>query len=172
MKKNNNTMKNSFPYLILLIVIVGTITFFNYNKYEVNKLTTGELLQEIDKGTITEITITPKASESGYYIEGKLKSYKELEYFKTFVISADIENVTTYAKENNISVYKQNKDAGGMSILLIIINLVPYVFLAGLVYFIFTKLGAGNNRSMDFGRSKAKLASEGTVKFKDVAGLK
>ena len=37
----------------------------------------------------------------------------------------------------------------------------------------FTKLAAGNNKSMDFGRSRAKLSEDGgQVRFTDVAGLK
>ena len=173
MKKNQNTVKNSFPYLILLLVILGTVYFWGYSQNEVHNLSVGELLKEIDKNTITEITITPKASESGYYVEGKLKSYNETEKFKTFIIAPDIDNITDYAKDNNIKVYEQKKDAGSTSILVILINVVPYIFLFGMIYFIFTKLSAGNNRSMDFGRSKAKLVTEpGKVKFIDVAGLK
>ena len=37
----------------------------------------------------------------------------------------------------------------------------------------FTKLAAGNNKSMDFGKSRAKLSEDGgQVRFSDVAGLK
>ena len=31
--KKNNTIKTSFPYMILLVIILGTFVFFNLNKY-------------------------------------------------------------------------------------------------------------------------------------------
>ncbi len=171
--KKNSVVKNSFPYLILIIVILGTFLFLNYDGKKVRELTTGELLKEVDKKTISEIKITPKASESGYIIEGKLKDYKDNESFKSYVIDPDIEEITKYAKDNNVKKYETMKDPGSSSILYIIINLLPIIVMAILAFLLFSKLSQGNNKSMDFGRSRAKLSEDGgNIKFKDVAGLK
>lgn len=170
--KKNKQLQTAFPYLILILVILGTALFFNYNKYQVYNLTTGELLEEVGKKTITELVITPKASESGYYVEGKLKSYKETEKFKAFVIGPSIELITNYAQTNNLKEYVQNKDQGSFSFFMLVLDLIPYLFLGGMVFFIFTRM-AGGNKSMDFGRSRAKLAEDGgKTKFDNVAGLK
>ena len=42
-KNNNNVFKASFPYIILLLVVLGTLLFFNFAGSEVHELTTGEL---------------------------------------------------------------------------------------------------------------------------------
>ena len=171
--KNNNRVRNSFPYLILGLVILGTIMFFNYNRYQIHDLTVGELLREMDERTITEIIITPRTRESGFHVEGRLESYGEFEKFRTFIITADIETITSFARENEIEVYEQNRDAGSLSVFIILINIIPWLFLAAIIYFVFIKLASGNNKSMDFGRSKAKLAEDGgSTKFENVAGLK
>ena len=171
--KKNNTIKTSFPYMILLVIILGTFVFFNLNKYEIHELSTGELINEIREENVTELTITPKSSDSVYYITGKLKDYDKTESFTARVISEQMPIVTQYAEDNELDLYDTNKDPGTSALLLIISNILPLLLLVGLTYVLFSKLTAGNNKSMDFGRSRAKLSEDGgQVRFKDVAGLK
>lgn len=171
--KKNNAVKISFPYVILLIIILGTLLYFNYAKEEVHKLSTGDLIKEIDKETITELTITPNNNDSVYYIEGKLVGYKETETFEAKVVSEQVNTIIKYAEENDLDGYDTKKDPGTSSILMIIGNILPIILLVVATFYLFNKLASGNNKSMDFGRSRAKLSDEsGQIGFKDVAGLK
>ncbi len=173
MKKKNNTYAAMAPWAILAIALVIALFFVNGNSTKVNELKTGELIQAIKKEEVTEITITPKSSESVYYIEGKLKDYDKNESFTAKVISEDVKTITEYALEQNIKEYDTKKDPGSSNLGYIIINVVPIAFLIIAAYFMFTKLAAGNNKSMDFGKSRAKLSEDGgQVRFGDVAGLK
>ena len=172
-RKNNNITKNVFPYAILLVIIVGTLFLLNINGTKVNELTAGELLKEMNSNNVTEITITPKSSESIYYVEGKLKSYGDNESFKAKLIESEIGNVTNYVTKNEITEYKNESDPGSSSFVYILVNVAPFVIILILCYVFFTKIASGNKNSMDFGRSRARL-SDGNygAKFKDVAGLK
>ncbi len=172
-RKNQSTMKNLFPYLILIVVMFVVFSLLNIGRTLTHELTTGELMSEITSKNVTEITITPSGEESVYYIEGKLSNYKENEKFKTAVVEAEIESIVKYAETNNLKVYETNPDPGSVSWIYIIINILPLVILVGATYFIFIKMANSNKGSMDFGKSRAKLSSDGgKVKFKDVAGLK
>ena len=107
--KNNNMLKVSFPYFILLIVVIGTLFFFNIAGNEVHDLTTGEFMTAIDKEEVVELTITPKSSDSVYYLEGKLEGYNEHESFKTKIIPEDVEKILKtldLINENNKRKYK------------------------------------------------------------------
>jgi len=171
--KNNNTIKNLFPYLILVAVIFFVLTVLNLGGAVNHELTTGELLKELEKEKVTEITITPSSTDSVYYIEGKLKDYKEKESFTSKVVEKDLTEITNYAKENDLEVYNTNKDPGSISFLYIVVNILPLVIIVVASYFLFTKMASGNKNSMDFGRSRAKLSEDGgNVKFSEVAGLK
>ena len=173
MKKRNNTYAAMAPWAILAIALVMALFFVNGNSTKINELKTGELIQAIKNEEVTEITITPKSSESVYYIEGKLKDYDKNESFTAKVISEDVDTITEYAKEQNIKEYDTEKDPGSSNIGYIILNIVPIVVLIVAAYFMFTKLAAGNNKSMDFGKSRAKLSEDGgQVRCSDVAGLK
>ena len=174
MKRNNqNTIKNLFPYLILVVVIFAVLSFLNLGGTLTHDITTGELIKEMGNKNVTEITITPSSEESVYYVEGKLSEYKDNEKFKATVVEAEVENITKYADANNLKVYETNPDPGSISWIYILVNVVPLVVLVGASYFIFIKMANSNKGSMDFGKSRAKLSSDGgKVRFKDVAGLK
>ena len=173
-KKNNaNFMKNMFPYLLLLGVMLATFVILDLKGNKVNELSTGELLTAVHNNKVTEITIMPKSSESVYYVEGKLDDYEKNESFKSKVIEAEIDTITDYIAENNVEAYKTESDPGSSSILYIVVNVLPLVIIVIASYFLFSKLASTNKNSVDFGRSRAKLSdSNFQVKFKDVAGLK
>ena len=172
-KKNNNITKNVLPYAVLLVIIAATLFLLNLSSIKVNDLSAGELLNELSNKTVTEIKVTPKSSESIYYVEGKLKNYKENESFKTKVIESEIDTISKYVTENKITKYENKSDPGSSSIVYILVNVAPFVIILIVCYIFFTKIASGNKNSMDFGRSRAKL-SDGNfkVKFNDVAGLK
>ena len=172
-RTNQNAMKNLFPYLILVVVIFIVLSVLNLGRTITNELTTGELMSEIANKNVTEITITPSGEESVYYIEGKLNGYEENEKFRATVVEAELSNVVKYAESANLEVYETNPDPGSVSWVYILINVVPLVILVGATYFIFVKMANSNKGSMDFGKSRAKLSSDGgKVRFSDVAGLK
>lgn len=173
MKKRNNAYISMLPYVIVLLIILVAMFSLNFQGSKINKLKTGELIQEIKNEKVTELTITPKSSESVFYIEGKLDGYDKNESFVTKVVSGEIDTILDYAKEQNIKEYETNKDPGASNFLYIVVNTVPIILIAIFAYILFTKLAAGNNKSMDFGRSRAKLSDDGgSTRFSDVAGLK
>ncbi len=173
MKKKNNAYLSMLPYVVVAVIIVVALLLLNGNQPKVNKIDTGELITAIQNNEVTEITITPKSSEGVYIIEGKLKDYGESESFTTRVISEEVNTITKYAEEQGIEEYKTNKDPGSTNIAYILVNVLPIVILIVAAYFMFTRLTSSNNKSMDFGRSRARLSEDGgKVRFTDVAGLK
>ncbi len=170
--QNNNRVKNTLPYLILFGVIIVVLIILQFQGNTVNKLTTGELLQEIKKDNVTEITITPNSGESVYYVEGKLKGYKEGESFKTKLIESEVETISQYVEKNNIKEYDTKSDPGSSTFLYIVVNVLPFVLMVVLGYVLIKKLAMSNKNSVDFGRSRARLSNDSDKKsFKDVAGL-
>ena len=87
--KKNSTLKNLYPYIVIALIFIGIMYFLNFGNKEVHNLTSGQLISEVNKESITSIKITPKSSESIYIIEGKLKSYGKDESFKAKVLDKD-----------------------------------------------------------------------------------
>ena len=172
MKKNNVT-KQTMPYLILVLVILGTLVFYNMGQTKVNKFTYDELITELSKDTVKSIEVTPKSNAGVYNIKGKLESYSKNEEFRVDVPLSEtvIDKVLSYADNNEFEV-KTNTNPENSSIITILVNVVPFVLLIGATFFLFSKISGGNKNSMDFGKSRAKLSEDGgRVRFTDVAGL-
>ncbi len=171
--KKNNAVRNFFPYLVLFVIIVITLLILNMGGRKVNELTTGELITALENGEVTEITITPKSSESVYYVTGKLEEYADNETFSTRVVEAELSNVLALAEEGEIEKYETESDPGSSTFLYIIVNVLPLILLVVISYILFSKLASSNKGSMDFGKSRAKLSDDKhQAKFTDVAGLK
>ena len=165
--------KNLLPYVFLLVFFIGCLVAFKMFNNTVNELTYDEFLQDLNGGKITELTITPKVRTDTYKLTGKLDEYKDNEYFILYIPqSEEFISKITAAKEGTGS-FKLTiiNDPEASSWLLVIANVVPYIILGGLVIWVFTKQLGGGNKSMDFGKSRAKLVEESKATFKDVAGL-
>ncbi len=172
MRKNNNYVKQSMPYFILLLVIVGIMTFYQLSQYKVKILTYDQFISELDKKEVNRLEIVAKSGAGVYYITGTLKGYSDKESFEVNApLSESVVNkVTEYAENNNITLIT-GENPEGSKMLDVIINVVPIVVLVGSMMWLLNKLGRTNNNSMDFGRSKAKLSEEAKAHFSDVAGL-
>ena len=171
---NKREMKKSImPYTFLLVFILGCLLVFNLFNTTINELTYDEFIKNLNGGKITELTITPKVRTETYQLEGKLEEYDNNEYFILYLPkSEEFISKITDAKEttSNFELTIKN-DPEASSWLNIIIEIVPILALVGVTIWLFSKQLGGGNKSMDFGRSRAKLVEESKATFKDVAGL-
>ena len=171
---NNKTVKKGLlPYIFLfLFIIICLLMFNNFNK-KVNELTYDKFIKELESNEITELNIIPKISSNTYEVTGKLKDYEETESFILTLPQSDefISKIRDAADENKFKL-EIKEDPNSSEWLAFIIEIVPLVLLVGATFWLFTRQIGGNNKSMDFGKSRAKLLEEGTkTNLKDVAGL-
>ena len=166
--------KGLLPYLFLFIFMIGIFYAFNLLNKEVHIFNYGELIQSFEENKVESITIVPRDRAMVYEVRGKIKDYKENE---TFFIRVPLTNevivdILNFQKEYNFKLETEVDPESG-SIVLILVNFLPIVLLIGATFFIVTRQMSGANRSMDFGRSRAKLhEDEKKVNFDNVAGLK
>ena len=172
MKKNNNYVKQSMPYFVLLLIIVGIMSFYELSQYKVNVFTYDQFISELDKKDVKDLEITAKSGAGVYYITGSLKEYGSKESFKVNAPLSDavVNKVMKYVESDVITLIT-GENPENNNVLAVILNVVPTIMLIGAMLWLFSKLGKSNNNSMDFGRSKAKLSEEAKAHFSDVAGL-
>ena len=171
--KKNDVAKRSMPYLVLILVIMGAMVFYNIGQVKVNELSYDELISELSKDTVEKIEVTPKSSAGVYTVEGTLKDYGKNEIFKVNVPLSEsvLDKILTYADNNEFEV-ETNTNPENSSLVTILVNVVPFVLLIAATFYLFSKISGGNKNSMDFGKSRAKLSEDGgRVRFTDVAGL-
>jgi len=169
-----NVKRGMLPYLLLIFVVLGVWYIVSVGNTKVNDLTYDKFLVEIKNENVEEVLITPNASEGTYNITGKLKGYEENETFSVKAPLTDSIIAQIVAIDSDLN-YKLDTepDPGSSPLLLIIVNVLPIVLLVGLGFWFFSKQMNSAGKSMDFGKSKARLNTEkNKVTFKEVAGLK
>src|SRR5246127_5669636 len=126
-----------------------------------------EFMAKVDEGDVKEVTMY--LSPNSYELQG--------EYVKT----ANRKFRVTVPKENSPEITKNLRDkAVQLSVkevrsgdwVLILLNALPLLLLAGFVFFLMRQMQAGGNKALSFGKSRARLLSAQQKKatFKDVAG--
>lgn len=171
---NRKTVKKGLlPYLFLFLVMLGVVYFLNVANKKVNVITYDEFLGFASEGEVDKINITPNSRASLYDVKGTLKSYGENESFTFKMPLTDevISNIMELQQSKGF-VVDASADPESSTILLIIVNVLPMVIIVGAAFYFITKQMGSANKSMDFGRSKARLSENNNkVTFDDVAGL-
>jgi len=170
---NKNIRKRYFPYVLMALFFVGVYMMMNVFNKDVKTIQYNEFISYLEKGEVTEISVTPKDSAKIYEVVGKLKSYKDREYFFVRVPLSDVvlSNILSYKDTSELKM-TVNKDPSTSSWLYVIVNVVPFLLIGGLAIMFLNKQMGGAGKSFDFGKSRARLSSENNkTTFKDVAGL-
>lgn len=171
---NKKAVKRSaLSYLFLFIVIIGVMYFINVLNTKVNTLSYSEFIQAMEEGKIEEVTITPAGSASVYELTGKLEGYSKNEsyYAKAPLTDATIKELYAGRDEYGFKI-KTSKDPESSLLLALLVNVLPLVLLVGVGFYFITKQMGSANKSMDFGKSRARLNDDRKkVTFSDVAGL-
>jgi cell division protease FtsH len=126
-----------------------------------------EFMAKVDQGDVKEVTMY--LSPNSYELQGE------------YVRPANHKFRITVPKENAPEITKNLRDkAVQLSVkevrsgdwVLILLNALPLLLLAGFVFFLMRQMQAGGNKALSFGKSRARLLSAQQKKatFKDVAG--
>ncbi len=171
---NRKTVKKSaLSYLLLFILIVGVMYLINVLNTKVNQLSYSEFIQKMEDGELVEVNIKPSGSGGIYTLTGTLEGYEENE---SFYAEAPLTDSTIQEIYEGRDTYKfkitTHKDPSSSVLLLFVINVLPIILIIGAGAYFLTRQVGSTNKSMDFGKSRARLNDDRKkVTFKDVAGL-
>ena len=171
---NKKTAKKGLlSYTLLIVFILAIFYLVNVMNQTVNYITYDDFVKNVEKENIEEIYITPKTRASVYEITGVMKNYEEGETFFVRVPLSDvvIDRVMQLGDDGKFKLDVAT-DPESSTFLLFIINVLPMVLLIGFAFFFITRQMGSANKSMDFGKSRARLSEDNKkVTFKNVAGL-
>ena len=174
-KKKNNTVKSLTMYSLVLVIILGALFFSTASRPKVHELTYNELIKDISKKKVEKLEVTPNSNYSNYIVTGRLEDYSKNESFTVLIPYSDpvIDKLLTSVEGKDVEV-EVNKDPRSDVWVSVIFNgILPMAIAVIAVIYFFNKISSGGNKSMDFGKSTARLSGGGEkVKFTDVAGLK
>ncbi|HJS20005.1 MAG TPA: ATP-dependent zinc metalloprotease FtsH [Anaerolineales bacterium] len=171
-----NPRNQSFVVTFLLIVaaVAMIVMAFQRDSGSSEMLTINEVARDIQAGMIARVVIEDDDSLRVIYTDGDedgVESYKEAA--STLVDQLLALGVTPERLTPDnvmIEVKPPSQWAGIVSGALYIL---PVIFMAGVLWFIFRQAQGSNNAAMSFGKSRARMFSgeHPTVTFQDVAGV-
>lgn len=173
MSNKNGLLKSILPWVVLLFLIGGLVTYMNQGNSKEIKYS--EFVEVVQDEKIKEVEIVPSSlvvDVSGKYtkkVDGKSTEYE----FTTTIpnTEAEMQSLTGLLNEKGIETTIVDANDRGV-FMKVIISILPYVLLLGGMFFIFKMMGqgGGNAKAFDFGNSRAKLEKNQTTRFADVAG--
>ncbi|AGX02121.1 MULTISPECIES: ATP-dependent zinc metalloprotease FtsH [Bacillaceae] len=165
----NRIFRNTIFYLLIFLVIIGVVSFFNGNNEPTDHISYDEFVGYLDSGEVTELSMQP---ERGVFeVRGKLEGYDEDKFFITYVWNSDnlLDRIDEAAANAKVDVQPAKETSGWVTFFT---SIIPFIIIFILFFFLLNQAQGGGSRVMNFGKSKAKLYSEEKkkVRFKDVAG--
>ncbi len=170
----NSNRTQSFIIYFLLLVAIGAMLYvgFRQDNSSQQPLTINEVAKAIQSGTVARVIVQSDNSIHIVYKDGK-EADSNKETTATLVdqlISLGVTPQQLSSDNVKIEVKPPSQWAGILSSLLYIL---PVIFMAGVLWFIFRQAQGSNNAAMAFGKSRARMFSgeHPTVTFEDVAGV-
>ena len=154
---------NNILMIILIFIFVGiAYNFIADIQTTARRIPFSEFLKQIDNNQIARVALRGNLVE-GQTVQGK--------YFDTLMPTFYPKLIDELNSKNVIIEVVPTETALG-SFIGMIIQWMPGILLIGVLFY-FMKNLQGGNRVMGFGKSKARMMSENTVKitFKEVAGI-
>ncbi len=161
--------KTVVPYSFLIIFMISVLFFMSISNTKIVELSYDKFVNEINEKNIEELTIVPRKTAGIYEISGVIKTEDGEENFYLKAPLSD--EVVAEILKSDIKINTE-ADPASSTIMSFILNVLPTLILLIVAFIFISKQMGAANKSMDFGKSRAKLNEDNKkVTFKDVAGL-
>ena len=162
-EQNKKRNRSLFIYVSLGLLIFFGVQRYNQTINAPENSTFSEFQTQINQGLVTEATIKEQSNP----VEYKLANNDSL--FQTDYPEGFEGEIFKLLIDQNIVLNTDTEPAGMQDYF---IAFLPWIFLAGFMFFMFSQVRSNGNQIMQFGKSKAKELDEESPKvtFKDVAG--
>ncbi len=163
--------KSVLPYATLFLLMGAILILISTQETRPEVLSYNSFIESIKDEEISEIKIIPRSRSSVYEIQGEFHDREE-SFIVTVPLSESVmDRILTLEEEHPMKV-EAVSDPEASTFLLFLMNVLPIIILIAIIFFFIRRQIGNANKSMDFGKSKAKLSADNNdVNFDSVAGL-
>jgi cell division protease FtsH len=171
-----NSRSQSFFVYFLLIVAIGAMLYMGFRDSGNTQkpLTINEVAQAVQNGDVARIIIESDDRIRVVYKTGAEEGFESRkEPDATLVDQLLSLGVTTQQLSPDNVVIEVRPPSVWGGVLSSALYILPVLFMAGVLWFIFRQAQGSNNAAMSFGKSRARMftGEHPTVTFADVAGV-
>jgi cell division protease FtsH len=165
--------KNLAFWILVILVPVALVQLSTGRSDPTHEIAYTDYSRQLENRNIVKVTVL-----SGRSVVGELKepsviesggASKRVKRFTTKLPVANSEDEVTRLRDAGVRIDARDEP---VSFAAILVNLLPWVLLIGLWFFLMRQMQAGGAKAFSFGKSKARLLTGDTPKvtFADVAG--
>lgn len=168
-KRNTEPPKNeqkgwrSVLMTMLIISAVVAIAIGNYtDSQKLKDISFSAFSDAIDQNKVQSVVI----DKTNLKLTGQ---YKDGAYFKTNII--DYPGLVTSLRDKKVEIVVKSQDSNLM--ISVLVQLLPFIFIIGLWFFIFRQAQGANNQALSFGKSRARpwdAKIKQQITFKNIGG--
>jgi cell division protease FtsH len=156
----------------IFIVVAALFSFFDTDNKDTETVAISQVATAVNNGEVDRIEVSDDKLDIYLKNGAQQVSYKE----KESSLTETLKNLGV-AGEKIAAIKIDPKPAGGNSVWLstILPFVIPFLLIAGFIWFLMRQVQGSNNKAMSFGQSSAKLLENDRrkrVTFNDVAGVK
>ncbi|WP_251554331.1 ATP-dependent zinc metalloprotease FtsH [Neobacillus muris] len=164
----NRIFRNTIFYLLIFLVIIGVVSFFNGSNEPTDHIKYDEFITHLENNEVASFSMQP---ERGVYeVRGQLDNDVDNgKKFITYIPSSEQIIDRINQSDSKVEVMPAKETSGWVTFFT---SIIPFVIIFILFFFLMNQAQGGGSRVMNFGKSKAKLYNDDKkkVRFKDVAG--
>ncbi len=159
----NNMNRNVVLWVIIGLFVVALFNMFQggSDSARATQIPFSEFSQDVDRGAVKEVLIR------GRTITGRLEDGRA---FSTY--SPDDSTLVQRLNARGVKITAAPPEDPGSGFFSVLLSWFPMLLLIGVWVFFLRQMQSGGGKAMSFGKSKARLMTEDTIKvtLKDVAG--
>ena len=156
-----NAYRSLFVWLLVGAMIILLFNLLSTSKKTEQEMIFSDFMTRLESNEVESVTI------KGSIISGSLKDGKK---FKTY--TAEYPDLVKVLRSHNVSIAAKPEEQN-LSFWSLFISFGPIILLVAIWIFFMRQMQTGGNKALSFGKAKAKMVSEKSVKvtFADVAGI-
>ncbi|MCD4840102.1 MULTISPECIES: ATP-dependent zinc metalloprotease FtsH [Neobacillus] len=161
----NRIFRNTIFYLLIFLVIIGVVSFFNGSNEPTDHISYDKFVQELENGKVKSFSMQP---ERGVFeVRGVLEENDKK--FITYIPNSERILDSIQNADSKVEVMPAKETSGWVTFFT---SIIPFVIIFILFFFLLNQAQGGGSRVMNFGKSKARLYNDDKkkVRFRDVAG--
>jgi len=157
----NQFYKNLALWLVISLVMILLFNMMTQRDQTMQPISYTAFLEAVDNGQVREVTV------QGPNLEGRFEDGKP---FKTYI--PDDPTLIKELRDKGVTIQAQPEEDRSFWFTLLV-SWGPILLLIAVWIFFMRQMQSGGGKAMSFGKSRAKLLSDGNAKvtFKDVAGI-
>lgn len=168
-----NLLKNTGLLLFVFLLVSGILILYSAPEKKPKDASLSELVTQVNNGEIKSISVSDNSLEITTSGDEKEKATKEKE-------SGITETLKNYgvdpSKLDQVDIEVKADSSLDFWMSAILPFLLPFVLIAGFIWFMMRQAQRGNSQAMSFGNSRARMVDPkdkaNRITFKDVAGAK